>query len=78
MVADPLEVFAKNLRVAREAAGMTQEELALAAGLNMANVSRYEGAKREPGVRVVVRLAQALGVTPGSLLDEPSAGLSSH
>lgn len=73
MVTDPLEIFARNLRAAREAAGMTQEELALAAGLDMANVSRYEAAKREPGVRVVARLAQALGVTPGSLLDRSAA-----
>jgi transcriptional regulator with XRE-family HTH domain len=67
--ADALEVFAQNLRLARQAAGITQEELALTAGLDMSNVSRYESGTREPGVRVVFRLAAALGVSPGQLLD---------
>ncbi len=66
---DVLEVFARNLRAAREAAGMTQEQLALASGLDMANVSRYETGRREPGVRVIVRLAAALGVQAGKLFE---------
>ena len=68
---DALEVFAQNLRSARKAAGITQEQLALSAGLDMSNVSRYEAGAREPGVRVIFRLAAALDVPPGRLLDGP-------
>lgn len=69
MSGDPLESFAKNLRAARLEAGLTQEGLALAVGTDLSNVSRYENADREPGVRMVVRLASALNVSPGRLFD---------
>jgi transcriptional regulator with XRE-family HTH domain len=64
-----VRAFGENLRAAREAAGMTQEGLALATGLDMANISRYEAGDREPRITMVARLAAHLSVTPGELLD---------
>ena len=56
------------LETARRARGMTQEQLADAAGVSQAALSRYEHDLREPEADVLPRLAQALGVTPALLL----------
>lgn len=48
---------------------MTQEQLALLSGIDMSNLSRYESGRQEPGVRVIVRLAQALEVEPGRFFE---------
>jgi len=64
---DPLVVFSRNLRALREAAGITQEELALRTGIDLSNISRYEAAKRDPSVRTVARLAAGLQVDAGQL-----------
>ena len=62
---DAVEAFARNLRQAREAAGLTQERLAELADVHMTDVGRIERAERDPGVRTVTRLAKGLGVKPG-------------
>jgi transcriptional regulator with XRE-family HTH domain len=46
---------------------MSQETLAHAAGLNMTHVARIERAEREPGVRTIAKLIDALGVTADDL-----------
>ncbi|MFI6296886.1 helix-turn-helix domain-containing protein [Nonomuraea sp. NPDC050790] len=51
------------LVTARRACGFTQEELATAAGVTQAALSRYENDLREPEPDVLARLAAALGVT---------------
>lgn len=66
---DALEAFARNLRRAREDAGLTQERLAELADLHMTDVGRIERAERDPGVRTVAKLAKGLGVRPGQLLE---------
>ncbi len=69
---DPLLQFGANLRAAREQRGLSQEALAQRAGMDPAEIRRLEGARRDPGVRVLTRLARALRMTPGDLL----AGIS--
>jgi transcriptional regulator with XRE-family HTH domain len=66
---DPLVLFAPNLRALREAAGITQEELALRVGTDVSNISRYEAAKRVPSVRTVARLATRLQIEATRLLE---------
>ncbi|MFI0764609.1 helix-turn-helix domain-containing protein [Streptomyces sp. NPDC021218] len=51
------------ITTARRALGLTQEELAAAAGVTQAALSRYENGMREPDTEVLARLANALGVT---------------
>lgn len=51
----------------RRSRGLTQAQLATQAGITQAALSRYEGNLREPDSESVVRLAEALGVTPGFL-----------
>jgi transcriptional regulator with XRE-family HTH domain len=65
---DAVQVFARNLRAARVAAGMTQEALALATGLDIGNISRYEAGEREPRISMVAKLARGLDVDPRELV----------
>ncbi len=65
---DPLTVFAANLRRIREECGLSQEALALRAGMDPAEVRRLEAGKRDPGVRILTRLAAGLDTTPAELL----------
>lgn len=65
---DPLLQFGANLRTAREARGLSQEALAQRAGMDPAEIRRLESARRDPGVRVVTRLARALGIKAADLL----------
>jgi transcriptional regulator with XRE-family HTH domain len=57
------------LRTLRLEAGMTQEDLARAAKLHPTEVSRLERAERDPRLSTLVRLAAALQVPLGELLD---------
>jgi transcriptional regulator with XRE-family HTH domain len=58
----------RNLRHAREQAGLTQEEVAARSGVHVTEVSRIEGGKRDPKVSTVRRLAAAVGVAASELL----------
>lgn len=58
-----------NLREARERLGLTQEQVAERSGVHATEVSRMEAGKRDPQVSTVERLAKAVKVTPGQLLD---------
>lgn len=60
--------LAENLRMARVAAGLSQEELADAAGIDRTYVSALERCRYSASIDVLERLATALRVTPASLL----------
>lgn len=64
------QIFADNLRRARLAAGMSQEELADAAEVDRTYVSALERSRYAASLDVMERLATALRVTPASLLDD--------
>lgn len=61
--------FGYNLAQARAQAGLSQDGLAARAGLSQGEISRLESADRDPGITVVVSLADALELEPGELLD---------
>ena len=61
--------FGKRVRKARKSIGLSQEELAHEAGSNRTYISDVERGTRNPSIEVVERIAQALNVTMGSLLD---------
>jgi transcriptional regulator with XRE-family HTH domain len=48
---------------------LTQDELAAATGIDSSNIRAYENGRALPSVQSLVRLAAALGVQPGELLD---------
>ena len=58
----------------RRAAGMTQQELAVAAGLSVTTVSKLERGQHEPSVRVLVEIGRALGTDWAWLADGRKAG----
>lgn len=58
-----------NLREARERLGLTQEQVAQRSGVHATEVSRIEAGKRDPQVSTLERLAKAVEVKPGRLLD---------
>jgi transcriptional regulator with XRE-family HTH domain len=64
-------VFAKNLRARRAELDMTQIELAKQANLSQSAIFQYEDEAQVPGADKVVRLADALGVTPNYLMGWP-------
>lgn len=66
---DPLPLVAANLRRLREHAGLTQDALAQRASMDASELRRIEGARRDPGVRVVTRIARGLGVPAAELFD---------
>jgi transcriptional regulator with XRE-family HTH domain len=64
---DKRDRFAVNLRRAREAASISQEELAQRCEIHRTEVSLLERGGREPRLGTMVKLAVALGTTPEAL-----------
>ncbi|WP_437667505.1 helix-turn-helix domain-containing protein [Sorangium sp. So ce1182] len=62
-----LSFIGANVRRIRLKRGMTQQELANAAGIALGFLQKVERAKTNVGVAVLVRLADVLGVPPGVL-----------
>lgn len=66
---DPLvEKIAQRLKEAREAAGLTQTQVAKALNTSQEKISRNENAKAKPDVEYVVGFARLYGVPTGWLL----------
>jgi transcriptional regulator with XRE-family HTH domain len=63
----PQERFATNLRRARTAAGISQEELGERCDLHRTEISLLERAGREPRLGTILKLAGSLETTPGEL-----------
>ena len=59
--------FGRNVARLRNAAGLSQNELADRADLDRAYLSGIERGTRNPGIKTVVKLAMALGATADEL-----------
>jgi transcriptional regulator with XRE-family HTH domain len=69
----------ERLRAAREARGLTQDELAVRLGFGQSQMNKYENGKSDPTPEVLVRLATALEVSVDWLLglvDAPDGHLT--
>lgn len=64
------KLFGKVLKQLREDKRITQEKLAELAEVDRTYIYRLETGKRSPSLSIVFRLADALKVTPGFLLDK--------
>tara|TARA_R110002110_G_scaffold308424_1_gene522065 strand:+ start:369 stop:596 length:228 start_codon:yes stop_codon:yes gene_type:complete len=62
------EILAKNLRLARQHEGVSQEDLAGAANVDRTYVSGIERGLRNPTISVVGRFADVLNTNAASLL----------
>lgn len=65
----PMGNLGSNLRDARARLGLTQEQVAERSGVHATEVSRIEAGKRDPKVSTLERLADAIEVPPGRLLE---------
>lgn len=64
------ERLARNIRNARKAAGMTQEQLAQRIGLTKNSVSFYENAKRMPSIETMSIMRSVLDTSLDDLVPE--------
>jgi transcriptional regulator with XRE-family HTH domain len=60
--------FGENLRKARRDAGLTQSQLVTASGIPKPTLSRYENGHVMPSLATLARLAGALNLPEGTLL----------
>jgi transcriptional regulator with XRE-family HTH domain len=67
---DIKKVVGRNVRNLREAKGWSQEDLAEASALHRTYVSGIERGNRNATLTVLLRLADALRVTPADLLTQ--------
>jgi transcriptional regulator with XRE-family HTH domain len=60
--------FAHNLRLAREKAGLSQEELADRAGLHRTFISQVERGLKSPSLNSLIAISAALGIRVSQLV----------
>jgi DNA-binding XRE family transcriptional regulator len=63
-------ILGKVIRQVREEKGVTQEKLAELAEVDRTYIYRIEAGKRSPSIDIIFRIADALKITPGNLLDK--------
>lgn len=68
-----MRTFGEKLKEARQAAGMTQAELAEQSGIPLGTIREYEQSKREPLLSKAGKLAGALKLSMESLLPDAPA-----
>jgi transcriptional regulator with XRE-family HTH domain len=61
-------MLGNELRKAREAAGLTQEEVSFRAGVHRTYVSMLEREKKSPTLDVLFRLCDAIGLKASELI----------
>jgi transcriptional regulator with XRE-family HTH domain len=67
-----MERLGEIIKRRRQELGLSQSELAGAAGVHLRQIRRYESGEQQPVLPVAVRLAVALGVTVNELAGLPS------
>lgn len=65
---DWLAVVGKNVRTRRLQLGLSQEELAHNASIDLSYLGGIERGKRNPSLMVIARIASSLTVEPAELL----------
>lgn len=61
--------FKERLKQARKNSGMTQGKLSEVSGISRESIINYENGRRTPPIDIAAKLADALGVTVGFLMD---------
>lgn len=67
---DFLAKFGSKVRQLRNSKGLSQEKLAFEIEMDLTSVNEIEKGKRNPTLRTIVRIAQALEVKPAELLSD--------
>lgn len=66
---DVREQIGARIQKVRKAAGLSQEDLGLEAGLDRTYISHVERGTRNPTVIVLFKIAKALNTTPSKILE---------
>lgn len=59
----------EKLRAAREAAHLTQDELAAKTGICKMSIYYYEAGVRSPSIKTLRKISRALGVSVGEIVE---------
>lgn len=70
MKKDPKKAFGARVRALRQAANLSQEELAEACGLHRTYVGAIERGERNISLLNIIALSRALRIKPSSLLED--------
>jgi len=76
-----IESIGENLRLHRLRKGLSQEQLALSAGVNTSYIGQLERGEKNPTVKILDKIASALEVTTVELIapnEAKGGGLSCH
>ena len=65
-----MEQFGNRLRTARKDRGLTLEQLAVACSTSETVLRNYEKARKSPNVEMLLRICEALKVSPDYLLQD--------
>lgn len=65
-----LRVFAKTLKRLRKETDVSQELVAEKADISHRTMQELEGARQQPKLLTLFSLADALGITPGELIED--------
>lgn len=65
----PVQAFGAALRLRRQELGISQEELASAAQVERSHMGKIERGTHSPSLALIFRLAAALSMKPGDLVD---------
>src|SRR4030066_69883 len=68
--------FGRNLATFRKEKGLTQEDLVKKSGVAISQIRRYEADKSSPTLKVITRLAKALGVSIDELVFDKTIGVA--
>jgi len=67
-------MLGNELRKARKAAGLTQEQLAFAAGVDRTYISHLECDKKSPTVAMLFKICGPMGVAPSTIISKVERG----
>lgn len=70
MMLTEAQIFGKRLRQLRTSKGLTQEQLAEAAGITATYTSDLERGEKVPSLSIVLRLARAFDIPVAELLQD--------
>ena len=74
---EPAEAFGRALRHRRREASLTQEQLALEAGLERVFISWLETGRQQPSFQTMIKLASALNCSAAELVAAAEALMAS-
>jgi len=69
------EVIGANIARYREARAWTKDQLAVATSIDSSNIRSYESGRATMNLRSLLRIAEALDVSPGDLLEKVTADM---